>query len=440
MRPSVYEHLGCGLESFLVRNEYPTSTFPNDGQNCSFNRLFTDFGCDCALCAKLNRRLVAVILAEEALTLDDIARWTAQVADQASWGDFPIMILTDRGAATSESQRRMLARQPLGNLILLERPVRPETLMSTVQAALRSRSRQYQMRDYLAERVKEEEALRTSEKLAVAGRLAASIAHEINNPLEAVVNLLYLINLSSSLQESKEYAQIGMNELARVSEIVTQTLRFYRQNSKPVIVQINEIMDSALVLYKARLSSAQIVLERDFRQCPPILARAGELRQLIVNLVGNAVDAMARGGTLKIRTTHIREHSNGARPGIRFTIADTGSGISPEIRKRLFEPFVSTKGDLGTGLGLWVSSGIVQKHNGTIRVRSSTLSPATGTVISVFLPLQPQLVSNAHSLQPHDEGHEARTELRLIPKPGRVLPAQPDARPPVGDQIESTLS
>ncbi|MGC1295086.1 MAG: histidine kinase dimerization/phospho-acceptor domain-containing protein, partial [Alloacidobacterium sp.] len=188
--------------------------------------------------------------------MDDIARWTAQVADQASWGDFPIMILTDRGAATSESQRRMLARQPLGNLILLERPVRPETLMSTVQAALRSRSRQYQMRDYLAERVKEEEALRTSEKLAVAGRLAASIAHEINNPLEAVVNLLYLINLSSSLQESKEYAQIGMNELARVSEIVTQTLRFYRQNSKPVIVQINEIMDSALVLYKARLSSA----------------------------------------------------------------------------------------------------------------------------------------------------------------------------------------
>ena len=351
-----------------------------------------------------------VILAEEALDLHDIDQWTAQIADQASWGDFPIIVLTSRGEVNSESQRRMLARQPLGNLILLERPARPETLMSTVQAALRSRSRQYQMRDYLAERVNVEEALRTSEKLAVVGRLAASVAHEINNPLESVVNLLYLISLSSSLQESKEYAQTGMNELARVSEIVTQTLRFYRQNSKPVIVQVNEIMNSALVLYKARLSSAQIVLERDFRQCPPILARAGELRQLIVNLVGNAVDAMARGGTLKIRITNTREHSNGARPGIRFTIADTGSGIPPEIKKRLFEPFVSTKGDLGTGLGLWVSSGIVEKHGGTIRVRSNSLPPATGTVFSVFLPIQLQSLSNAHSLQPHDEGHEAGTD------------------------------
>ncbi len=331
----------------------------------------------------------AVILAEEALALPDITRWTAQVADQASWGDFPIIILTSRGEVNPESQRRMFVRQPLGNLILLERPARPETLMSTVQAALRSRSRQYQMRDYLAERVKVEEALRTTEKLAVAGRLAASVAHEINNPLESVVNLLYLISLSSSLQESKEYAQTGMNELARASEIVTQTLRFYRQNSKPVIVQVNEIVDSALLLYQARLSSAQILLERDFRRCPPIFARAGELRQLIVNLLGSAVDAMTMGGTLKIRITHAREHRNGERPGIRFTIADTGSGISPEIKKRLFEPFVSTKGDLGTGLGLWVSSGIVQKHGGTIRVRSNSLPPATGTVFSVFLPRRP---------------------------------------------------
>jgi signal transduction histidine kinase len=378
----------------------------------------------------------AVILAEEALALDDIARWTVQVADQDSWGDFPIIILTDRGVVNSESQRRMLVRQPLGNLILLERPVRPETLMSTVQAALRSRARQYQMRDYLAERVKVEEALRTSEKLAVAGRLAASIAHEINNPLEAVVNLLYLINMSSSLQEAKEYAQTGMSELARVSEIVTHTLRFYRQNSKPAIVQVNEIVDSVLVLYQARLSSAEILLERDFRQCPPIFARAGELRQVIVNLLGNAVDAMAGGGTLKIRITNAREHRNGARAGIRLTIADTGSGIPPEIKKRLFEPFVSTKGDLGTGLGLWVSSGIVQKHSGTIRVRSNSLPPATGTVFSVFLPLQPQLVSNGLSMKPH-EGHVAGTELRPIPKPGRVLPPQPDVAGPPADFLAS---
>jgi signal transduction histidine kinase len=402
--------------------------------------LLASRGIACANCSTAELARIEVkagaavaILAEEALDLHDIGQWTALVADQPSWADFPIIILTDRGVVNSESRRRMLLRQPLGNLILLERPVRPETLMSTVQAALRSRSRQCQMRDYLADRAKAEEALRTAEKLAVAGRLAASVAHEINNPLESVVNSLYLISLSSSLHEAKNYAQTGMNELARVSEIVTQTLRFYRDNSKPVIVRVDEIMDSALVLYKARLSSAQIVLEKDFRPCPPIFARAGELRQLIVNLLGNALDAMSRGGTLKIRITNTREHRNGARAGIRFTIADTGSGIPPEIRKRLFEPFVSTKGDLGTGLGLWVSSGIVQKHGGTIRVRSNYLPPATGTVFSVFLPLQPQVVANGLSLQPRDEAREAGTELRLIPKPGRILPPQPDdAGPPAG--------
>jgi signal transduction histidine kinase len=363
-------------------------------------RLLTSRSIPCVnlLTAELARTEVmagagAVILAEEALTLSDIRQWTAQIAEQPSWADFPIILLTSRGEVDQENQRRMLARQPLGNLILLERPARPETLMSTVQAALRGRARQYQLRDHLAQRVIAEEALRTSEKLAVVGRLAASVAHEINNPLESVVNLLYLIEQSSSLHESKAYTHTAMSELARVSEIVTQTLKFHRQNSKPVMVQVNEIVDSALILYQARLSSAQIVIQRDFRECRPILARAGELRQLIVNLVGNAVDAMARGGTLKIRISNTCERRNGARPGIRLTIADTGSGIHPDIKKRLFQPFVSTKGDLGTGLGLWVSSGIVQKHGGSIQVRSSALSPVTGTVFSVFLPSQPQVVS-----------------------------------------------
>lgn len=330
-----------------------------------------------------------VILAEEALTLPDIAQWKTLLAEQPSWSDLPIILLTIAGAVDHENQRRTLFRAPLGNLILLERPARPETLVSSVQAALRSRRRQYQIRDYLIERVKAEEALRTAEKLAVAGRLAASIAHEINNPLQSVVDLLHLISLSSSLEESKNYTETAVGELARVSEIVTQTLRFHQQQSKPVMVQVSEVVDSALVLYQARLTSARIVIERDFRRCQPILARSGDLRQLIVNLVGNAVDAMARGGTLKIRIANTHEHSNGTRPGIRLTIADTGSGIPLEIKKRLFEPFISSKGNEGTGLGLWVSSGIVKKHGGTIQVKSSALSPATGTVFSVFLPSQP---------------------------------------------------
>jgi signal transduction histidine kinase len=332
----------------------------------------------------------AVILTDEVLTLPDIAEWTAQIARQPSWSDFPLIILTIAGQVDHESQRKLLLRQPLGNLVLLERPVRPETLVSTVQAALRSRRRQYQIRDHLAERCKAEEALRKSEKLAVTGRLAASMAHEINNPLESVVNLLYLISTCSLPEDSFKYTQMAMSELARVSEIVTQTLKFHRQQSKPDMVQITEIMESALALYQGRLMSAQIVIEKDFRECQPILAMAGELRQLIVNLVGNAVDAMAiSGGTLKLRITNTREHSNGSRPGIRLTISDTGSGIHPEIKKKLFEPFISTKGDTGTGLGLWVSYGIVQKHSGKIQVKSSAISPATGTVFSVFLPLQP---------------------------------------------------
>ena len=334
-----------------------------------------------------------VILAEEGLTRPDIGQWTEELAAQPSWSDLPIILLTVAGAVDHENQRKELYRQPLGNLILLERPVRPETLVSTVQAALGSRRRQYQIRDYLVENLQAEAALRTAEKLAVAGRLAASIAHEINNPLEAVVNLLYLVGASSSLEESKCHAQTAMDELARVSEIVTQTLRFHREPSKPAMVQVAEVVDSALVLYQTRLTAARIVIEKDFRECRPVLARSGELRQLILNLVGNAVDAMARGGTLKIRITNSREHTNGSRAGIRLTVADTGPGIPPAIKKRLFEPFVSTKGNNGTGLGLWVSSGIVRKHGGTIQVKSSALSPVTGTVFSIFLPLQSELAS-----------------------------------------------
>jgi len=337
-----------------------------------------------------------VILAEETLTTHDIRQWTAQIADQPSWSDLPMIVLTTSGQVDQESRRNLRLRQSLGNLILLERPARPETLLSTVQAALRGRSRQYQTRDHLAERQMAEEALRTSEKLAVVGRLAASIAHEINNPLEAVTNLLYLVSLSSSLEDSKNYAQTAMSELARVSEIVIQTLRFHRQQVDPVMVQIPEIVDSALVLYHARLKSAQIVIERDFRECRPILARAGDLRQVILNLVGNAADAMAGGGRLKIRIANTQEHSNGSRRGIRLTIADTGSGIQPEIKGKLFEPFVSTKGNQGTGLGLWVSSEIVKKHGGTIQVRSRVMSPENGTVFSVFLPLRPHLMSISH--------------------------------------------
>jgi signal transduction histidine kinase len=333
-----------------------------------------------------------VIIAEEALPQSEIDLWVEEVHAQPSWSDLFFIILTISG---ERSQKRMLAHQPLGKMELLERPVRPDTFMGTVLAALRSRRRQYEMRDQLVAVRLSDDALRKSEKLAVAGRLALSISHEINNPLEAVTNLLYLIKLSPSLPDVKAFAETAALELARVSEIVTQTLRFYRSPNKPTVVHIGEIVDSALTLYNSRIASAEIIVERDFRDCSPIIANSGEIRQVTLNLIGNAVDAIGRRGRLRIRAANARRHSNGSLRGVRLTIGDTGSGINPQVRDSLFEPFVTTKGATGSGLGLWLSSQIVRKHGGTIQVKSCVLPSRSGTTFSIFIPLEFQ--SDAHA-------------------------------------------
>lgn len=351
--------------------------------------------------ARLELRLGAgaVILAEEAFKLSDVHKWATEVAEQPSWSDIPLILLTVTGAVDHENQKKINALRPLGNLVLLERPVRPETFLSTVQSALRGRHRQYQIREFLAQSRLLEESRRKSEKLLVAGRLAASIAHEINNPLASVTNLLYLIGTSSSLEEAKAHTDIAAQELGRVSEIVTQTLRFYREQSKPSIVKIADIVDSALLFYRGKLANAGIAVQVDVRDCSPILAVGGELRQVILNLISNSLDASRRGGALKIRAANAREHSNGSRPGIRLSIADSGSGIQPAIKRMLFEPFVSTKGDTGSGLGLWVSSQIIGKHGGTIQVKTRAECDNTGTVFSIFLPLRSFKAGFEHSDQ-----------------------------------------
>ncbi len=348
----------------------------------------------------------AVILAEEVLTQPDIAAWAAQLAEQPNWCALPLIVLTAGGAVNHQNEQRELARRPLGNRVTLERPVRPGTLVNAVQSALSSRNRQYQMRDFLAQRLAAEEALRKTEKLAVAAHLASTLSHEINNPLESVTNLLYLVSVSSSLDETKRYAELAAQELARVSEIVTENLRFHKESTTPVAVHISEVVDSSLRLYQARLAAAEISIEKDFRECSPVLGMPGELRQLVLNLIANAVDAIGRGGILGIRIAGAREHNNGSRPGVRLTIGDTGSGIHPDIRSTLFEPFVSTKGDTGTGLGLWVSSEIVRRHGGTIRVKSRASSPVTGTVFSVFLPSHPSWTPVGPSVKVHNYQRE----------------------------------
>ena len=228
-----------------------------------------------------------------------------------------------------------------------------------------------------------EEAVRRSEKLATAGRLAASIAHEINNPLEAVINLLYLARHDSA--NAQQYLTMAEQEVGRIARLAQQTLGFVRDTSSPGWMDPAVIMDEILELYSRKLDGRRIRVSRRYRQSSPISGYSGELRQLLANLLVNAVDAMADGGSLQVRVVAGRQWSDG-REGVRITVADNGSGIPQENLRRIFEPFYTTKKDTGTGLGLWVSHGIVQKHGGSIRVRSRAEGPSTGTVFSVFMP------------------------------------------------------
>ncbi len=232
----------------------------------------------------------------------------------------------------------------------------------------------------------QEDALRKLEKLAAVGQLASSIAHEINNPLESITNLLYLIQQTESMEDVQQYARIAQDELSRVTEITLQTLRFHRQNSKPVELDLAELLRALIALYAGRMLVRHITSEIKIVESPPIMALEGEIRQVINNLVRNALDAMGTGGCLKVRLHPERDPHSGS-PGVRLTIADTGAGISPSIKAHLFEPFQTTKELTGTGLGLWVSKGIVEKHGGRIRTKTRA-GDRHGTVFTVWLPVQ----------------------------------------------------
>ena len=337
-----------------------------------------------AACRELERAGAgALLIAEEALSIADIHCLSELMANQPAWSDFPLILLTLAGEVTAQSQRRRQLRAPLVRALELERPVRPETLISTVETALRARRRQYEIRDYIVQERNAEEALRRSEKLAVAGRLAATIAHEINNPLEAVINLVYLARTSPSQNTAREYLERAESELGRVSAIATETLKFYRQPNRATDTCIPEILKSLLVLYRDKIAASKVELRTDFVEVPSIVAFGGELRQVFSNLLTNAIDAAA-GASIDIRLRPARDRSG--RKGIKVIVADTGAGIPEPVKSRIFEPFVTTKGALGSGLGLWVSSEIVRKHGGSIRVRSCSRPDLHGTVFSVFLP------------------------------------------------------
>ncbi len=240
-----------------------------------------------------------------------------------------------------------------------------------------------------------ESALVQSEKLAAVGRLASSISHEINNPLEAITNILYLIERDRSLSDDlKPLVGMAQSELSRVCQIATQTLRFHRQAVRAAHVTAESLVSAVLNLYQGRLNNSGIHVEATYASATPILCFENDIRQVLNNLIANAIDAMRQhGGRLIVRahdvtppTTH-GPYPAGVR-GVRITIADTGHGMTPEVRARIFEPFFTTKALNGTGLGLWISSGIVTRHKGRLTLRSTTHPTHHGTIFSLTLPIE----------------------------------------------------
>jgi signal transduction histidine kinase len=476
---------------------------------------------DAAIGLLAHHNVGALLTTEEVLNRTSVQRLSLELSKQPAWSDLPVLILTVGGSSTNLSRQREQDRLPLGSVTLLERPIRMATLVSSVRSSLRSRSRQYQVRDTLierdlaeaarretenrlllaietarlgtwernlasgsldasatcrrifdwpadrvlttkdlkervhpedwpllsgkvaetaskrtpymieyrvlwgdgtlrwvsssgrvlepeleisaqsgfaaaprlagvtldiTERVLSEIALRNADKLALVGRLTSSIAHEINNPLEAVTNLLFLLGNGDIGKAEKEYVLTAQKELARVSEIASQTLTFNRQRDSHDNAILPDILTSVLALYQGRLATSNIEVFTRFTYYFPFSCYPGELRQVFTNLIANAFDATRRGGTILVRE-RLATHAVTGHAGVRVTIADTGSGMRQEVKVRIFEAFHSTKGNNGTGLGLWISKGIIEKHGGAVRFRTSIAEGRSGTVFSLFLPI-----------------------------------------------------
>jgi len=232
-----------------------------------------------------------------------------------------------------------------------------------------------------------EDALRKSEKLAAVGRLASTISHEINNPLESVTNLLYLIKGDVKEQSTRGLVEAAEQELNRASEVVRHSLKFHRQTTKPALEKISDLLDSTLAVYEARFRQGQIEIHRDYADSSRICCFGSELRQVFANLFSNAFDAMRPGGAFRLVVRDGANRSTG-EPGVRVVVADTGAGMSETTLKHIFEPFFTTKGMQGTGLGLWLSAEILSRHRATIKVKSRRSPTRSGTVFYLFFPIE----------------------------------------------------
>jgi PAS domain S-box-containing protein len=268
-----------------------------------------------------------------------------------------------------------------------------------------------------------DEALLRAEKLAVAGRLAASVAHEINNPMEAVANMLYLISMTDSVEEARTQASSALEELMRIALVAQSTLKFHRETGSPKATLLSEIMDSVLTMFRGKLRSMEIAVDLKAERERQIHCMLSETQQIFANLIANAIEAMERNDRLSVRIRPSRDWRQRSTPGMRVTICDTGGGIDRATVRRIFEPFFTTKTETGTGLGLWVVAQLLERHKGSVRVWSSQRPGASGTAFSVFLPF-----GDAAEDQGSTDGREATTAEQPQSKPSEIYtpgPAQP---------------
>lgn len=314
-----------------------------------------------------------------------------EVLDRARCAQPPIPVVLVGGQISEKDAIRGLREGVAQYLSSVE----IERLPSAIARAFQSRQAASSQARAQQELERAAYMLRENQKLITVGRLAASIAHEINNPLESITNLLYLVGEDQSLPSSaRGYLHLAQRELERVAQISRQTLNFSRETAGPVRARVDELVEEVLSLYSRRIAEKNLRVERQY-DCPDeAVVYPGEMRQVLSNLVTNAVEALAMNGRLRLRVRSSRSWSDPGVRGIRVTVGDNGSGIEPSIQRRLGEPFFTTKGQRGTGLGLWVTRSIVQRWGGEIQLRSSVDPQRHGTVFSIFLPtnLRPRIV------------------------------------------------
>ncbi len=350
-----------------------------------------------------------IIAGTEGLTDID----TREVIDRARSADSPIPVLLAGGRIGETGAIRML-REGATEIV---QSGEMERLPSAIARALKVRQSAIVQSHAQHELDRSAVMLRENQKLITIGRLAASIAHEINNPLESVMNLLYLLgeekNLSSTVAG---YLALAQRELDRVAQISRQTLKFSRETTGPVPVHIEELLEEVLSLYGRRMMEKNLRVERQYDCGEEAIVYPGEMRQVLSNLVTNAIEASSLRGRLRLRVRCTRSWSDPGVHGIRVSVADNGSGIPPEVRHRLGEPFFTTKGQRGTGLGLWVTRSIIQRYGGEMQLRSSVLPDRHGTVFTIFLPtnLRPQVVDRP---PPQGSGSENNGSGSVTPFP-----------------------